>query len=395
MSKAATKPKQPPRTRATTHASMRESATGYGAVDPEAGIISGVRVLGLVSLNGREYLKEAVSQSLSLYEGSKVFLDHAESSERAVSARWGMLKSVRQDADGGLSADLHYLKTHPRTPEILEAIERFCDFGLSHDVEGEMTREGDKSLVTKITRVNSVDVVCNPATTKSLFESEKPRMTKHNLRKLLRENKSVPVAGKLLAKILEMGDSLYPEDMGVEMTDEAPAAEDAVDAAFKAAIVAIVDMADLSTDEKIAKIKMLLDVSTELAGGAAADPAAPPAADAAAMESLRLELTKTLKEAEALRAENKILSDEKTRAALKEACTKLLSDASREVTEGRVKILAALPESARAELVDSWPKLEEGKQKPPVSHGRSTESEKTEPKYDDAQSLKALLGVGK
>ncbi len=41
-------------------------------VDREHGVIRGVKLLGLVSRNGRRYLPAALQQAAGLYEGAKV-----------------------------------------------------------------------------------------------------------------------------------------------------------------------------------------------------------------------------------------------------------------------------------------------------------------------------------
>ena len=150
-------------------------AAGVGRVDREAGVIRGVRILGRVSRNGREYLPQAISNAKPLYEGINVNCDHPSSArnDRRVSDRIGWLQNVRE-ADNGLRGDLHLLKSHPLTASVLEAAERRPQLlGLSHNAEGRITKRDGKTLVEEITRVRSVDLVADPATASSLFESHK------------------------------------------------------------------------------------------------------------------------------------------------------------------------------------------------------------------------------
>ena len=44
--------------------------------------------------------------------------------------------------------------------------------GFSHNVEARTARRGDRVVVEAITRVQSVDLVADPATTRGLFESQ-------------------------------------------------------------------------------------------------------------------------------------------------------------------------------------------------------------------------------
>lgn len=50
-------------------------AVAAGNVDP-AGIIKGVKILGLVSKNGRRYRPDALKAALPLYENCQVNIDH-------------------------------------------------------------------------------------------------------------------------------------------------------------------------------------------------------------------------------------------------------------------------------------------------------------------------------
>ena len=145
------------------------------SVDRKAGIIRGVKVLGHHSQNGRQYTPEAIRQAASLYEGAMVNIDHPDgepTEQRSAYDRFGKLVRVRYVEGKGLFADLEYLKTHPMAARVCEAAESMPEaFGMSHNAEG----EGEKNIegvfvVSKITEVRHVDLVADPATTKSLSE---------------------------------------------------------------------------------------------------------------------------------------------------------------------------------------------------------------------------------
>lgn len=143
-------------------------------VDRAAGVIRGVKVLGHVSANGREYSKGAVTQARGLYEGIRVNVNHPSKpgEARSLNDRFGRLVNVRETGDG-LYADLEYLKAHPLAEMTAEAAERMPDqLGLSHNAEGRVVNRGGKKLVEEITRVRSVDLVSDPATVRGLFEAE-------------------------------------------------------------------------------------------------------------------------------------------------------------------------------------------------------------------------------
>ena len=144
-------------------------------VDREAGVLRGVKVLGRVSRNGRRYTDAALKQALRLYEGARVNINHPDrqrpSVDRAVVDRFGVLRKV-QIREDGIYADLHYLRRHPLAEMIAEAAERLPDaLGLSHNAEGRTSRRSDAEIVEEITRVISVDLVSDPASTGGLFES--------------------------------------------------------------------------------------------------------------------------------------------------------------------------------------------------------------------------------
>jgi hypothetical protein len=146
-------------------------------VDRKAGIIHGVKILGLVSDNNRKYMPEAVRKAKSLYEGIKVNIDHpAESGDvRSAEDRFGKLINVEYVEGEGLYGDLMFLKSHPMAERICEAAERNDmndTFGLSHNAQGDGQEDDDGCfVVSSIVEVRHVDLVADPATTKSLREA--------------------------------------------------------------------------------------------------------------------------------------------------------------------------------------------------------------------------------
>ena len=142
------------------------------SIDEEAGVVRGVKILGLVSSNGRKYRPTALEKAAPLYEGAGVNLDHIDEDKRRVSDGFGRAKNIQLRADG-LYGDLEYLKTHPYAAQFVEAAKRMPEqLGLSHSVFGEVKKEGKEEFVEAIHRVRSIDVVRYPATTKGLYESE-------------------------------------------------------------------------------------------------------------------------------------------------------------------------------------------------------------------------------
>jgi hypothetical protein len=265
-------------------------------VDREAGVIYGARILGRKSINNREYTLPAVEKARPMYEGRNVNLDHPSrtdpDSERPVAARFGWLENVRV-VDGGLVGDLQYLKTHPQADSIAEAAERNPKlFGLSHNAEGKTSRKNGTTIVEEITSVRSVDIVSDPATTKSLFESQsedKPMKTR-TVKEICESTKSKSKWAKNLTKLLEqVPEEEVVADVAAEPVEVAPEVDpnEEIQAAFKKAATAIIQKVfDGEIDEAaaITKIKELLGMSEK----AATEEEAPAeAAAAVAAESIQ------------------------------------------------------------------------------------------------------------
>jgi len=140
-------------------------------IDRERSVIEGVKLLGLVSQNGRSYLKEAVARAVPLYEGAPVNIDHANGA-RSYADRIGSIHNVRvEQGGGGLRGDLHFNPKHALAEQLLwDAQNSPSNVGLSHAIEARTSRRGGKVIVEEILRVQSVDLVADPATTRGLFE---------------------------------------------------------------------------------------------------------------------------------------------------------------------------------------------------------------------------------
>lgn len=238
--------------------SLREDVvrnTSSLRVDRDAGVIHGVKVLGLESANGRRYTPEAVRQAARLYEGVPVNIDHPSDGQGAAArecdARFGQLRNVQVRADG-LYADLHYLKAHPLAERICEAAERMPDaFGLSHNAEGRGEQEDGVLVIREIADVHSVDLVSDPATTQGLFEHRTTMKT--TLRKLIEASK---VQQALRQRLLEMGGD--DELMQAEMDAPAPAEAGDWKQDLVAAIAKLVGSEDEADHKMAQKIMAML-----------------------------------------------------------------------------------------------------------------------------------------
>jgi hypothetical protein len=109
---------------------------------------------------------------LGLYENAAVNVDHVPpGQERSYGQRIGRILNPELRGDG-VYADLRINPHHALSEQLLwDAANMPENVGLSHDAEGNAVRRGDKDFVEEITRVRSVDLVSDPATTRGLFES--------------------------------------------------------------------------------------------------------------------------------------------------------------------------------------------------------------------------------
>jgi hypothetical protein len=157
---------------------LREFCDSRGAamrIDRQAGVIHGVKVLGLESRNGRSYLPEALAEAAQLYEEAKVNVNHPKgnpASPRDYQDRIGTIRSVAMRPGAGLFGDFHFNPKHALAEQLIWDAEHAPEnVGFSHNVEARTSRRGDRVVVEAITRVQSVDLVADPATTRGLFES--------------------------------------------------------------------------------------------------------------------------------------------------------------------------------------------------------------------------------
>ncbi len=145
--------------------------------DSDSGLISGVKILGLTSRNGRVYPPEVLRKAAPLYEGAKVNVNHVSKEAarlpRDYRDRIGTVSNVVFKENSGLFADFHYNPNHAQAKQLLwDAHNAPNNVGFSHCVEATFHQENNLSVIDKIVRVISVDLVADPATTNGLFESE-------------------------------------------------------------------------------------------------------------------------------------------------------------------------------------------------------------------------------
>lgn len=145
-------------------------------VDRERGIIRGVKILGLDSRNGRTYREDALLRAVGLYDGAKVNVNHAKGAAvgpRDYQDRLGIIRGTVVRGGEGLFGDLHFNPKHALAEQLIWDAEHAPEnVGFSHNVLARTSRAGGRLVVEAITKVESVDLVADPATTRGLFEAE-------------------------------------------------------------------------------------------------------------------------------------------------------------------------------------------------------------------------------
>jgi hypothetical protein len=248
-----------------------------GTVDRAKGVIHGVLVCGTSSANRRSYpWGKGLTCDPAKYEGRPVNADHGQTA--TIGRRLGWLENVTVASDGRPRADLHILQSHPSAAAVFEAAERNPSlFGLSHVAVCRTRMEAGTEIIESIESVESVDLVADPATTQSLFESKQPMPT--TLKKFLEGvGKVKPAAAKWSkARWVREMDEMPPMDLP-PVDDAMPEADtdDAVMTAFKTAISSVVDQAmsgSMDPKDALGKIKALLRSHGDINGDGAIDAA--------------------------------------------------------------------------------------------------------------------------
>src|SRR5262245_53627832 len=313
-----------------------QTFTGPPKVDRSRCLIEGVKVLGLSSGNGNDYTVAVLEKALPLYESRKVNLDHplrrAKGEDRKVSERWGKLQNARVAADG-LYGDLLYNPHHPMTETLLWWAENMPDcIGLSQYGWGTGRKKPDgRWQVESIDSVTSVDLVADPATTKSLFEAQEPDM---------------------------------PEPAAAEPPMEAPDHQQQMADAFANAVMAVVKDTSMDLQAKMKKIKDILKAQEKLMAKADADET-----DSSDEEAMTESLGPEQEELAQLRKEKQVralcesMGYAPDALILEALCSLQSEDRRREmITREAARPKGSKPRSAAAMSAAAAPALKQGKE---------------------------------
>jgi hypothetical protein len=241
-------------TQRSVQATITESLSNSAKLDREAGVIRGVKLIGFESKNGRLYPPPVLKAAVHLYEGAKVNIDHPErdpAQARKYGERFGVIRSVRFVEGQGNYGDFHFNPKHPMADQVCWDAEHNPEaLGFSHNALLRLgPKQGGKEVIESIINIRSMDLVADPATTTSLFESETPM------------------------------------DPNAPMAPAETDPKDAMKGAFRQMIMAAVDDESLDTAATMKKIKEIMKAQEKLTGGTST-PDEP--VDEAAEESVQL-----------------------------------------------------------------------------------------------------------
>lgn len=325
-------------------------------VDADAGVLYGVKLIGLESRNNRRYKSEGLSSAVSLYEGRKIYVDHPDPSnagDRSLRDWAGTIQKARFEPDG-IYGDVKLRKAGEYFEGIIEAATEFPkDVGFSHVAEGNSHFEGDTEIVESIREVFSVDLVTDPATTAGFFESHrkpKPRTVKAAIESL----PDSPTRTKLIEMV---GSGQIPGDLSIDA--DAP-----IDPVSHMAV--IINELIKQLGEALNALAMKKDAPPPV-------PAAPPAPEEDMAEQDKKQQDEKAAAFESLQREN---------AELK--AKSLLLESGREASQARIKALAGAAEADQKELLESWPVLAEG-ERPARSPAALVESHEGSTDFDFSQ----------
>ena len=280
----------------TSEKRITEAIGFAGEIDEEAGIIRNALLGGYGSKNGYQYTDAAYDDAAQsgVYDGVDVYIDHSEfdqtglsNPEPSVKEAWGCVENPRHVPGEGMRGDIHYLKSDPLTPKVLERIRRWpkrC--GFSHDANCRFEDTAEGVQVTQVRKVFRVDLVRQPATTRGVWESVREQPMARNKSGRTREMED--------GALDLVDDALAPLDDAAtgEEAAGAPSIEDAVaalEAALSQAVAAIVADTTIDAAEMKERIGMVVEqlrgLMDTLTGGSSEAPASE---EVPAQESARL-----------------------------------------------------------------------------------------------------------
>jgi len=326
-------------------------------VDRENGVIYGALICGPESKNGNDYSRESFGD-LAQYEGRHVYLNHSR--DRRTEDKVGWFANVRRRDDGMPVGDFHVLKSHRTAESVFEAAERNASlFGFSHVAQCRAKKVNGRQKVEAVERVESIDLVAEPATTKGLFEGVAVGTTLGKLVESLEVRLADDRRKDARRWLVEMdGDPMMDAPAGDLPAPEADP-DEALWSGFTAAITAILDQYKSGTMDAAAagkEVARYVKGHAKLTGAGKSDEKKDDApAESESAESVQLKTT----------------NDQLTRENADLRVSLLAAQKGVTLSEAQRKVLARCDTDAeRSEVLESFKPQSRGET--PTSKGRTT-----------------------
>ena len=160
-------------------------AIGSDRIDETAGIVKGVKLLGLKSKNRRDYNTPGVRRgAVKMLENAPIYIDHPDMSSIRKTRRYGdkfgfvMPGTVSFVESQGYFGDIRYNTSHQLASTFLFDVKnapKTLGMSINGDFRSGGTNSSGDVLVEELLALRSVDLVTSPATTAGLFEHEEEK----------------------------------------------------------------------------------------------------------------------------------------------------------------------------------------------------------------------------
>ena len=238
---------------------LAESLTCLEEAVSSGNVVRNVKVLGVRSKNNREYPLEVMERALPMYDGVGVYLDHpSHDRPRSVKDVFGKIVNPRMTRDG-IVGDLVYNADHEYAP----AFQWFTNnqpesVGLSHEAiaKTKMDYKTGIEIVEQIVELDAVSLVANPATNpRGLFESY-TRIMESEMAKLKKQDVSPGMCegdGKMVPPGLNVEATLVEPGRKVHVPEEEYGSFEEFRSAMKEKVRACMSE-EMDPEEKLEKI---------------------------------------------------------------------------------------------------------------------------------------------
>lgn len=184
-------------------------------IDKDKLILRNVAVLNKISKNNRQYSDQALTEAVSVFANTPSYFNHP-SGRRDVRDLLGQFTEMRRVGDS-IRGDLQLIENSKWLLDVAERTPKAVGFSIN--AVGKTRKEGNLEIVESIVKATSIDLVADPATTKSIFEGVEKQMTlEENLKKSQEDNKLLE---ENLKKLQEENKTLLEKSKRADLKESA------------------------------------------------------------------------------------------------------------------------------------------------------------------------------